>query len=217
MKILIFLIGFFLATQISFGQRMVYSDFVFITDSIQNETHADKKKLESIADQFGWESKEIEEARKITFGHDTTNLNKLKTIIENENWNGNELISKKILENLFFIIHFSEQAIIEKYLPLMREVVKKSNVDGSHLAIVEDQFVVGQGKKQIYGSQIKEDKKTHLVYVSPLDDPDNVDKRLAAIRINPLAEYLKAFDIEWDVEQYKKDLPLYELLENKEK
>ena len=215
MKILIFLIGLVQATQLSFGQKMVYSDFVLITDSIQNETLADKKLVESIGDKYGWESKEINEVRKMTLVHDSINLNKLRLIIEKEKWYGNELISEKILANLFDIIHFAEMPIQEKYLPLMREVVKNSNVDANYLAIVEDQVAVGQGKKQIYGSQIKEDKVTHLLYVAPLEDPDNVDKRRAAIRIEPLAKYVMEWNIVWDVEQYKKDLPKYELMENR--
>lgn len=213
MKTLLVLISLILATKFSFGQKMAYSDFVFINDSIENEKLADKKLVENIGEKYGWESKEINEVRKMTLAHDSINLNKLKRIIEKEKWYGNELISEKILANLFFILHFSEIPIQEKYLPLMRDVVKNSNVDANYLAIVEDQVAVGQGKKQIYGSQIKEDKVTHLLYVAPLEDPDNVDKRRAAIRIEPLSKYVMEWNIVWDVEQYKKDLPKYELME----
>lgn len=215
MKILLVLIGLIQAAQLSFGQKMVYTDFVLINDSIQNENLADKKLVENIGEKYGWESKEINEVRKMALVHDSINLNKLKRIIEKEKWYGNELISEKILANLFEILHFSEIPIQEKYLPLMREVVKNSNVDANYLAIVEDQVAVGQGKKQIYGSQIKEDKVTHLLYVAPLEDPDNVDKRRAAIRIEPLAKYVMEWNIVWDVEQYKKDLPNYELMEKR--
>jgi len=64
-----------------------------------------------------------------------------------------------------------------------------------------------QGRKQIYGSQINRDQKTQEFYVSPLEDPDNVDKRRAEVGLQPLAVYLSNWDLKWDVEQYKKDLP----------
>ena len=34
-----------------------------------------------------------------------------------------------------------------------------------------------------------------------LKDPESVDKRRAAVGMGPLAEYLKRFDVEFDVEQ----------------
>nr|MBP9924008.1 hypothetical protein [Bacteroidia bacterium] len=64
-----------------------------------------------------------------------------------------------------------------------------------------------QGRMQIYGSQINRDIKTQSYYVSPLEDPDNVDKRRAEVGLQPLAEYLLNWNLVWDVEQYKKDLP----------
>ena len=37
-------------------------------------------------------------------------------------------------------------------------------------------------------------------------DPDNVDKRRAEVGLPPIAEYIKNWDMKWDLEQYKKDL-----------
>ena len=43
--------------------------------------------------------------------------------------------------------------------------------------------------------------------VLPLNDPDNVDKRRAEVGLSSLAEYLNHWNIKWDVEEYKKELP----------
>ena len=40
-------------------------------------------------------------------------------------------------------------------------------------------------------------------YLLPLEDPDNVDARRAQVGLGLLAEYLKSFDIDWNVEAYK--------------
>jgi len=95
----------------------------------------------------------------------------------------------------------------------MREAVKHGKAQASNLALLEDRVALGQGKKQIYGSQIGRDPETQLYYVSPLEDPDNVDKRREAVGLQPLAEYVSRWQIKWDVEQYKKDLPKLEYLE----
>jgi hypothetical protein len=78
---------------------------------------------------------------------------------------------------------------------------------------MEDRVLLGKGKKQKYGSQISMDTETQSYYVSPLEDPDNVDKRRASVGLEPMAEYLKSWQIIWNIEQYKKDLPKYIELE----
>ena len=75
------------------------------------------------------------------------------------------------------------------------------------MALLEDRVALRQGKKQIYGSQIGVDPDTGEHYVQPLEDPDNVDKRRAEVGLEPIANYVKLWRINWNVEQYKKDLP----------
>ena len=92
----------------------------------------------------------------------------------------------------------------------MRKAVKNKKAEGSDLALLEDRVAFRQGKKQIYGSQIGNDIVTKKYYVLPLEDPDNVDKRRAEVGLSPLAEYVNYWQIIWNVEQYKKDLPKFE-------
>ena len=96
----------------------------------------------------------------------------------------------------------------------MREAVKNGKAQGSSLALLEDRVAIGQGKRQIYGSQIGRDIQTLEYYVLPLEDPDNVDKRRAEVGLGPLADYVRNWNMTWDPEQYKKDLPA---IEEKEK
>ena len=96
---------------------------------------------------------------------------------------------------------------------MMRDAVKNGKVNGSSLALLEDRVALRQGKKQIYGSQIARDPETQTHYVLPLDDPDNVDKRRAEVGLEPLANYVIRWQIKWDIEQYKKDLPAIEAKE----
>ena len=90
---------------------------------------------------------------------------------------------------------------------MMRESVKNGKAQASSLALLEDRVAFRHGKLQIYGSQIGQDLVTHNYYVLPLDDPDNVDKRRSEVGLEPLAEYVKHWNIKWDVELYKKDFP----------
>lgn len=76
-------------------------------------------------------------------------------------------------------------------------------------------MALGEGRKQTYGSQIGFDESTNKYYVLPLEDPDRVDQRRASVGLGSLADYVKRWDIAWDVEAYKKQLPEIEALQKK--
>ncbi len=44
-------------------------------------------------------------------------------------------------------------------------------------------------------------------YIRPLQDPDNVDKRRAAVGLDPLAYYVGRWKLKFDPEEYKKQEP----------
>lgn len=123
---------------------------------------------------------------------------------------GADVVGGQGNSTLFLVIQHADQATQEKYLPMMREAVKNGKAQGSSLALLEDRVALGQGKRQIYGSQIGRDPETQIYFISPLEDPDNVDKRRAEVGLQSLADYASRWQITWDVEQYKKDLPQLE-------
>jgi hypothetical protein len=144
---------------------------------------------------------------------DSINLIKVKQILDQYGWLGADVIGSNGNLTLFLVIQHADLASQEKYLPMLREAVKNKKASASNLALLEDRVALRQGKKQIYGTQIERDKVTNSYYISPLEDPDNVDKRRAAVGLQPLGEYVKQWQIKWDVEQYKRDLPTIEAKE----
>jgi hypothetical protein len=91
--------------------------------------------------------------------------------------------------------------------------VKAQKASGSSLALLEDRVALGEGRRQTYGSQIGFNEKTKRYYVSPLDAPDNVDARRAAVGLPSLSDYVKHWDLTWNVAEYKKQLLELEKLE----
>ena len=122
-------------------------------------------------------------------------------------WLGSDKIGKTGSSALFLVIQHSELETQVKYLPMMREAVTNNRASASSLALLEDRVALRQGKRQIYGSQISHNPQTNKYIIQPLEDPDNVDKRRAEVGLSSLAEYVNNWNIKWDVEQYKKDLP----------
>ncbi|MGQ0828016.1 MAG: DUF6624 domain-containing protein [Bacteroidota bacterium] len=174
-----------------------------------------RRQLDDIEKKFfDPNSKEVKAHWTIINKNDSINLVKVKAILDKYGWLGSDVIGSQGNSTLFLVIQHSDKATQEKYLPMMREAVKNGKAANSSLALLEDRVALGQGKKQIYGSQIGMNSETQQYYVRPLEDPDNVDKRRAAVGLPPLADYVKHWQIKWDLEQYKKDLPALEQKRN---
>ncbi|MDD8016932.1 MAG: hypothetical protein PHP42_01030 [Bacteroidota bacterium] len=171
--------------------------------SIRNQYITATKKL-------GYNNPTADSLGKIMIYKDSINLIKVTKILDEKGWVGKDKVGMQANQTLFLVIQHSDLKTQEKYLPMMREAVKKGNASASALALLEDRTALGQGKKQIYGSQIFTNHQTHKSYVAPLEDPDNVDKRRTEVGLGPLSDYVYQFGIMWDIEDYKKHLPEYE-------
>ena len=180
---------------------------VAILDSIFDDDQNGRVQLHEIETKYGSGSAELKAQWMLISEKDSINLIKVKNILDTKGWLGEDVVGEKGNTTLFLVIQHADIATQEHYLPMMREAVKNGKAKASNLALLEDRVALRQGRKQIYGSQINRDQKTQEFYVSPLEDPDNVDKRRAEVGLQPLAVYLSNWDLKWDVEQYKKDLP----------
>lgn len=157
--------------------------------------------------EYGNQSKIVDSLGKVMMHKDSINLGKVTDILDKYGWVGADKVGGQANQTLFLVIQHADLQTQQKYLPMMREAVKNNNASSSALALLEDRVALGEGKKQIYGSQIGYDNNTNTEYVLPLEDPDNVDTRRASVGLGPLADYVKRWNIIWNAEEYKKQLP----------
>ena len=68
----------------------------------------------------------------------------------------------------------------------------RGELDGQEFALLYDRLALGLGGLQRYGSQLGRTPEAGL-FVSPLEDPDNVDARRAELGMIPLVQYLEFF------------------------
>ncbi len=176
---------------------------VAILDTIYKEDQGLRKEIKTVEEKYGRESNEMKAHWKTISEKDSINLIKIQKILDERGWLGQDVIGGKGNTTLFLVIQHSPLEIQEKYLPMMREAVEKNNARASSLALLEDRVAMRKGGKQIYGSQIKRNPESGEFYVSPLTDPENVDKRRAEVGLGTLAEYVGRWNIVWDVEKHK--------------
>ena len=162
-------------------------------------------KLRDTEKQYGKDSEEVKLLwAKIRY-HDSINLNTVKQILDSRGWLGPEVVHGGS-QALFLVIQHSDLGTQLHYLPMLRKAAKNGKLQNSSLAMLEDRVLMGQGKEQIYGTQIKRNSLTGKYYVAPLLDPEQVDVRRAEMGLGPIADYVTFWDLDWDVEAYKKEL-----------
>jgi hypothetical protein len=186
-------------------------------DSIYNQDQDGRNELVELQKKQMWDTQEYKDLCKRILKADSIDLLKIEQILDQYGWLGKDVVGERGNITLFLVIQHANLVTQEKYLPMLREAVKKGNAKASHLALMEDRVALREGKKQIYGSQLGFDMDTKQYYVSPLEDPENVDKRRAEMGLPPMSEYVSRSHIKWDVAQYKKDLPAIEARENAKK
>lgn len=171
-------------------------------EKIYTEDQKYRKQINGIKEKYGWESDEMKAHWKIIHEKDSINLIEVQKILDTKGWLGKDVVGRQGNTTLFLVIQHSDIDVQLKYLPMMREAVKKGNANPSSLALLEDRIALRQGKRQIYGSQIHKDKETGEMYVAPLIDPENVNKRRAEVGLGKLEDYVGHWNLVWDVKKH---------------
>jgi hypothetical protein len=178
---------------------------VAILDTVLKEDQQTRKGIMELIQKHGMESDTVKKRLDQMRYYDSINLIKVQKILDRYGWVGFDQVGRIGAMTVFLVIQHSPLPVQQKYLPMMREAVKNKQAVAANLALLEDRVALGEGRKQIYGSQIGTDKKTNKNFVEPIEDPDQVDERRKAVGLGPLADYLKQFGIELDMEKFKKD------------
>lgn len=194
-------------------------DYAFLKRTLDSVYHEDqflRSQIDSIDKAFGWNSLELSEHWKLISEKDSSNLVLVEDILAKHGWLSLHEVGSTASSTLFYVIQHADQQTQEKHLPMLREAVKEGKAKASRLALMEDRVLLGQGKMQLYGSQIGTNHSTGETYLYALKDPETVNERRLKMGLGPIEEYISNFDLTWDLETYKKNLPVYMELLQKE-
>lgn len=148
-------------------------------------------------------TKEWEKVIELMDQQDKDNLVFVEKEIQKHGWIGPLMVGESGSQTVFLVIQHSDLETQQKYLPLMRVAVEEGKAYKSDLAMLEDRVAMREGRKQIYGSQIRYNKISEHYYIYPIDKPEKVDQRRAAMNLCPIADYISAYELTWDLEKHK--------------
>ena len=153
---------------------------------------AQRQQMTKVGNEHGQNSPEMTALWEKQKESDLHNIKRLEEIIAEVGWPKRSVFGNQASQAAFLILQHSDLSYQKKYLPLAREAVAANEMRGSSLALLEDRILLREGKKQIYGSQVRRNDAGQWE-ADALEDPAHVDERRAAVGLQPLAEYLAGF------------------------
>ena len=80
---------------------------------------------------------------------------------------------------------------------MINTAISNGDIRKSSIAYLTDKILTKEGKKQLYGTQLKYSYETKSYDFKPIDDEKNVNKRRSEIGLGPLEDYAKNFGFEY--------------------
>jgi hypothetical protein len=138
-------------------------------------------------------TREYEKLNKRMQEIDEKNTAWLKGVVEKHGWPGESLVGTDGAHRAWLLVqHADRDRDFQEQCLKKMEALPAGEVDRRDIAYLTDRVLVGQGKKQKYGTQaqFKDGKAVPL----PIEDESGVDKRRKEAGLEPLAQYLKQME-----------------------
>lgn len=161
------------------------------------EDQAPKVASDNIMEKYGIKSIQMDSINRIIANIDSLNMIKLEEIFKVHGWTGKELIGADAADKAFIIILHAPLFYQKKYLEMINIAVSKGDIRKSSTAYLTDKILTKEGKKQLYGTQLKYSHETKSYEFKPIDDEKNVNKRRSEIGLGPLEDYARSFGFEY--------------------
>jgi hypothetical protein len=134
------------------------------------------------------------EAAKKMEAVDRRNTARLKEVVDKGGWPGKSRVGQDGAHAAWLLVQHADKdrAFQKRCLALLEKAVKAGEASGQDLAYLSDRVLVGEGKKQVYGTQFKGAGARIEPY--PIEDETNVDRRRKEVGLPTMAEYRKLLD-----------------------
>ncbi|GGZ70355.1 DUF6624 domain-containing protein [Streptomyces bluensis] len=120
---------------------------------------------------------------------DADNTAALSRILSQLGWPGIALVGEEGATAAWLLAQHADAdpAFQRRALDLLVAAVDAGDADPAHLALLTDRCLVSEGRPQVYGSQYVRDADGQWC-MRPVEDPEHLDARRAAVGLEPQAE-----------------------------
>ncbi len=125
---------------------------------------------------------------------DRENTAEIETLLQEHGWIGRDHVGNACVA-VWTVVQHADIEVQTRLLPMLREAVTAGDIAPSLVAMLEDRINIHSGRPQRYGSQILGEQGAY--YVAPLEDAARVDEWRREVGMEPMAEYVRRWDITW--------------------
>ncbi len=112
---------------------------------------------------------------------DSVNQIQVLTILQQYGWLPKSKIGEKAADGLFLVVQHAPASVIRKYLPALKRMAQQGEASTTDAAMMEDQMLMFDAKKQIYGTQATSmGREDGRMVIWPIEDSKHVNERRKA-------------------------------------
>lgn len=167
-------------------------------DAILESDQAQRQEMRGVSEKHGWQSPQMDSLWKIQNYSDSVNTIRISQLIDQMGYPGKSTVGPGHQSTAFLVIQHADQKTQEKYLPIIKKAADEGEVRWASVALLIDRVRQGQGKKQIYGSQVNRDSETNEYFFGPIEEPYKVDSLRASVGLGLLSDYAANWDFTYD-------------------
>ena len=177
-------------------------------DSIFELDQKYRADMQSVQNEFGWNSDEMNELWTKQQRIDSSNLQRILEIIDHVGgYPGQSLVGHSASQTTFYVLQHAPDSIQEKYYEMIVGAAKNNELSRGLAAMYQDRYLMQRGEPQIFGTQVTIEydvdsltgKKIETAYVWPIADTNNIDSLRLWNGLLNLEDYLNNFGISrWD-------------------
>lgn len=103
-------------------------------------------------------------------------------------------IGQDNMEVFLEVLRNSDRNLIVYHYGKIKDAMESGKLDKKNFAVIQDRLLMLNGYPQIYGSQVFWDR------LHPIDEPETVNERRAAVGLKPIEEYLENWGLNFEEE-----------------
>ncbi len=153
--------------------------------------------IEALIERVGRQSAQGDSATKAMTTADEPLMKRVRAIISTFGWPRRDRVGDDGTHAAWLVVQHAPSDAQQSLLPILRKAVIKGQARASDLALLDDRVRVAQGKLQRYGSQMRSSPTPGPPVLDPIEDEPCVDRRRAAVGLEPLGDYLRRFGVSY--------------------
>jgi hypothetical protein len=124
--------------------------------------------------------------------NDRQSEERLRAVVAKHGWPVRSKAGEQGALAAFLVVQHASLETQREFLPVVQKAVEDGELRGDTLAYLTDRIALGEGKQQVYGTQVGFDVEGSPIALN-LADPEQVDERRETVGLPPLGQYLSSF------------------------